>query len=93
MYCFRVPGVIQDLSGAESIYRDYFKSTSGQKPVCLMQKGNDPNVVHISEVLVDPNKQEMFLEAIRLGDAPLLPQNFREVRCSETLPVRSFLHE
>ncbi len=61
--------------------------------MCLMQKGSFPNVVHISEVLVDPSKQEMFLEAIRLRDALLLPQKFGEVRCSETLHVRRFLLE
>lgn len=83
MYCFGVSGIPQNLEAAESVYRDYFNSTKGRKPVCLMQKSGGPNMVHISQVLVDLNSQEHFLKTIGQGCAPLLPQNFGKVLYSE----------
>ncbi len=91
MRCFGVSGIKQNLSSAEAMYRDYFTHTKGQKPVCLMQKSNDPNLVHISQVLVDPRRQEKFLKAIGQGCAPLLPEDFGEVLYSETMPVSRVL--
>ena len=91
MYCFGVSGINQNLPAAESVYRDYFNSTKGRKPVCLMQKSNDPNEVHISQVLVDPANQDLFLKTIGQGCAPLLPQDYGKVLYSETLPVSRVL--
>lgn len=87
MYCYGVSGIRQDLSAAESVYRDYFSSTKGLKPVCVMQKSTDPSMVHISQVLVDPARQEMFAKAVGSGSTHLVPQAFGEVLCTEVLPV------
>ncbi len=76
MCFFGVPGTGQKLDAAEPMYPDYFNSTKGQKAICLIQRSNYSNMVHVSEVLVHPSKQEIFLKAIRQSNASLRTQVF-----------------
>lgn len=91
MYCYGVSGISQNLSAAESVYRDYFNSTKGQKPVCVMQKTQDPNTVLISQVLIDRTRQDLFAKSIASGTVPFHPQSFGDVLYSELLPVSRVL--
>lgn len=88
LYSIGVSGIQQNPGQAEQLYRSYFSSTEGKKPVCSKEKNKDTMMVKISQVLVNPSSHEQFWKAIGSGLSPLHPGSCSEVLFTETLPLR-----